>query len=144
MGCESSKKCGAYLDGELPQAERAAFDAHVSACGECSVELARLKRLKTFLSAAQMPHMIRPRAGFEARLNSRRLVRFAEFLMSAAAIVIVVCAISLLKMNEPRPAPAPAQPVPTWERMALSQQPDPGAVAENEDPLVQVLLRDQP
>jgi anti-sigma factor (TIGR02949 family) len=29
----------AYLDGELPQAERAAFDAHLAACPPCLVYL---------------------------------------------------------------------------------------------------------
>ena len=142
MGCERFDKTGAYIDGELPEAERAAFDAHLSSCAECSAEMARFKRLKTFLAAARMPQMIRPRAVFEARMNSQRLVHFAELLMSAAAIVIVVCGISLVKMNVP-PHTA-AQPVPTWERMALSAQVEPAAPSESDDPMVQVLLRDQP
>jgi len=69
-------------------------------------------------------------------------VHFAEILMSAAAIVIVICGISLMKMNVPQHTPA--QPVATWERMALSPQIEPLAQTDNEDPMVQVLLRDQP
>jgi len=142
MGCERFDKLGAYIDGELPEGERAAFDAHLGSCGECSAEIERLKRMKTFLAAARMPQMIRPRAVFEARMNGQRLVHFAELLMSAAAIVIVVCGVSLVKMNVPQHAAA--QPVPTWERMALSGQVEPAAPSENDDPMVQVLLRDQP
>jgi anti-sigma factor RsiW len=146
MGCEKQNKIGAYLDRELPETERASVEAHLSACSECSAELARLQRLKNFLVAARMPQMVRPRAVFEARMNSQRVVRFAEYLMAAAAIIIVVCTISLVKTSVPDQSPvttATSQPVQNWERMALSLQPETTST-ENEDPMVQVLLRDQP
>lgn len=147
MGCEKQNKIGAYLDRELPEPERASFESHLSACSECSAELARLQRLKNFLVAARMPQMVRPRAVFEARMNSQRLVRFAESLMAAAAIIIVICTVSLAQISVPDQTPvstaSASQPVQNWERMALSQQIE-TASTENEDPMVQVLLRDQP
>lgn len=46
MGCEQTKtRLDDYVDGLLPQSERADVEAHVAACEECAAELGRLQEL---------------------------------------------------------------------------------------------------
>ena len=64
MTCDSwLPKLDAYLDGELPAAEMAAFDAHVRSCTSCAANV---------LARVQMKRSIRDAA-------SRRFVPSAEF-----------------------------------------------------------------
>ncbi len=51
MVCESWKtKLDTYLDGELPEQEMRAFDAHVRGCSSCSADaLARVQMKRAIL-----------------------------------------------------------------------------------------------
>jgi len=140
MECPFFGRTGAYLDGELPAAEREACEAHLSGCSECSRELRRLERLSQFLSAAGRPEFGGPRPLWKAELVQRRVVRFAEVLTAAAALVIAVCGIWLFRLS----AQPDSAAVPAWQRMAILQQSEPAPPAEADDPLVQVFLRGQP
>ena len=52
MTCgENREQHSAWLDGELPAAERARMEAHLAGCAECSAELARLARMLGMLRA---------------------------------------------------------------------------------------------
>jgi anti-sigma factor RsiW len=139
MGCAFFNKTGAYRDRELPAADRDAYEKHLVSCTECARELARLARLSTFLSAAQMPEMKLERPLWKTRRNRPNLVPFAEFLTAAAAVVIAVCGIWMFNPG----ARTESASVPGWERMAVGQA-DAAPAADAEDPIAQVLLRGQP
>lgn len=46
--CPSSDIHSVYLDGELPEAYRADYEAHVKGCVKCSAELAKLRSVREF------------------------------------------------------------------------------------------------
>jgi len=141
MACAFFDRTGAYLDRELPEAERKAYEAHLSTCDECSRELRDCSRLSRFLSAAGMPDIGRQPVSWKAELNRQRMVRFAEMLMAAAAVVMAVCGLWLFRLAG-RPDSSAA--VAGWERMAVTQQSEATPPAETDDPLAQALLRGQP
>jgi anti-sigma factor RsiW len=140
MECPFFSRTGAYLDRELPAAEREAYEAHLSGCRECARELARLERLSRFLSVGRTPEFGGPRPLWKAELSRQRLVRFAEVLTAAAAVVIAVCGFWLSRLNRPPDSAA----TPAWERLAVAQQSEPAPSPEPEDPMLQVLLRGEP
>ncbi len=68
-GCESfGPEIGAYLDGELPGAERSALEAHLPDCTPCQGALAAQRRLHTAL--AELPQL-EPSPQFQARFWAR-------------------------------------------------------------------------
>lgn len=77
----------AFLDGALPDAERAQVDAHLAGCGACKDELRRLQRAAALLTRlpAQEPSPAFARAffaeaerkGFFGRLGERLAAAFA-------------------------------------------------------------------
>jgi len=59
MSCHKIKKqLSAYVDGELPVAERAAVKLHVGACADCQRELAALQEISARL--AKLPEVTAP------------------------------------------------------------------------------------
>ena len=140
MGCSLYNKSGAYLDSELSAADRSAFEAHLPACSECSQEVARLQRLSNFLSSAPKPEFNPQQLFWKARQNRQGILRFAEMLTAAAAVVILICGIWLLRQDSQSRNTANTI---NWERVVVTQQFDPPQ-NEPDDPLVQVLLREQP
>ena len=68
-GCESfGPEIGAYLDGELPGAERSALEAHLPDCTSCQDALAEQRQLLAAL--AELPQ-VEPGPQFEARFWAR-------------------------------------------------------------------------
>src|SRR5438128_2609301 len=50
----------AYLYGDIEQAQRAAFDAHIVTCERCRHELAELQSVRARLSEWTTPELLRP------------------------------------------------------------------------------------
>ena len=152
MACAFLCRTGAYLDQELAAAERAAYEAHLSACGECARELERLARLSRFLSAAgrnagdtipiQGAELPEFRFLWKPLAYRQKLVRFAELLMAAAALVMAVCGLWLLRSGSRSDSAAMAG----WEQMALErvQPAELASESEGDEALVQAILRGQP
>jgi anti-sigma factor RsiW len=68
-GCESfGPELGAYLDGELPGAERSALEAHLPDCAPCQGALAEQRQL--LLALAELPKL-EPGPQFEAGFWAR-------------------------------------------------------------------------
>ena len=68
-GCESfGPEIGAYLDNELPGAERAALEAHLPDCRPCQGALTEQRQLNATL--AELPRLA-PDSQFEARFWAR-------------------------------------------------------------------------
>jgi hypothetical protein len=110
----------AYLDRELPEADRRAVEAHVAACADCARHLAELAALDGLARDAPAPAA--PAGYFEAlpgrvraRIRApRRTIAPAWLLPLAAGIVVAVVAPLVLRENAERattaPAAAPASP----------------------------------
>jgi anti-sigma factor RsiW len=124
--CEYTAKLSAYHDGELPDHERRAVEAHVAGCPECSRELSGLRELSLVLSAAPVPEVPHDLSGrLRAGLRSSgevEIIRICRVASMAAAALLVVCAVSLWG-SEPS-APAQVQAPATWEVAAVTLNTD--------------------
>jgi anti-sigma factor RsiW len=140
MACAFFEKSGAYLDRELAEGERVAYESHLSSCNECSRELKRLERLSQFLTAARMPEARPQQLLWKPRLVRQKVVRFAELLAAAAAFVMALSGFWLLRMG----ARSDSASVENWEQMAVTQQSDSGPEADEDERLVQAMLRGRP
>jgi anti-sigma factor RsiW len=95
MVCESWKaKLDTYVDGELPEQEMRAFDAHVRSCPTCSPDaLARVQMKRTIQVAGKR---FTPSAEFRNRIQKsiaskpQRRFRLGWMLAAAAAVILVV------------------------------------------------------
>jgi hypothetical protein len=111
------ERLSAYLDRELPGDERAAVEAHLSACPECAAFLAELSAVDG--AAASLP--AEPPEGyfesFPARVRSRleprrgAVPRVPAWAWAAAA-ALVLAVITPLTLRQLRPAPAEESPAP--------------------------------
>jgi len=69
MGCNRLKDClDTYVDGELPERERAGLDEHLRGCAACSELLARERRLRQMLNALPVSE---PSPGFMQEITMR-------------------------------------------------------------------------
>jgi anti-sigma factor RsiW len=94
MECQAWKdKLDTYLDGELPEEEMRAFDAHVRSCPSCSADALARVQLKRSVQAAGKRYT--PSADFRARMQKsiapkpQRSFRLG-WILAAAAVAIVV------------------------------------------------------
>jgi anti-sigma factor RsiW len=140
MSCENLRKTNAYFDRELPAAEREAFEKHCANCAECATELSRLERMSRFVVAARFTDARREPFAWRANLNRQRVERLAQMLTAVAAVVMIFCGVSVLRGKAKTNTSAA---VPSWEKTAVTLQFEPGPAAETDDPIVQVLLREQ-
>src|SRR5687767_3999349 len=119
MQCEQTEKVAAYHDGEMDAGPRAAFEAHLIACGVCAGELDELRRLSARLLMAEIPAV--SAAGMKrfhgaVTVNEERgVLRLAEWLTAAAAALLLVGITGLFR-SETTHASAPA----TWEQAAVA------------------------
>ena len=116
MACTFEAQLHAYHDDELGAAARAAVEAHLAACAECSAGLARLRAVSDLFAAvprARLSQIARQRLNnrIDAAME-RGLVRFAWSLSGIAAAVLVTGSIWLSQAKDPpRPAPPWVQAV---------------------------------
>ncbi len=95
MVCESWKaKLDTYVDGELPEQEMRAFDAHVRSCPACSADaLARVQMKRAIQVAGKR---FTPSAEFRNRIQKsiaskpQRRFRLGWMLAALAAVILVV------------------------------------------------------
>src|ERR1700688_350527 len=95
MVCESWKaELDAYLDGEVPEKEIRAFDAHVRNCPFCSADALTRVQMKRAIHVAGNRYT--PSAEFRKRMQQkiaptpRRSFRLGWMLAAAAAVILVV------------------------------------------------------
>lgn len=129
QGCSSIPLVSAYYDGELSLARRAEFARHLASCSECMAELEELKNLSEAIATRSLPP---PLSGeglsrlhhHVDELTDRSLLRFAELLSGIAAAVLITALIWVAK-----PVRVSAEPVPQWERAAVTLEPEQAANA---------------
>jgi anti-sigma factor RsiW len=100
MVCESWKaQLDTYLDGELPEEEMRAFDAHVRGCASCAADtLARVQMKRAIQTAGKR---FAPSPEFRRQIQQsveakpRSSFRLGWILASAAAVILVAAALTL-------------------------------------------------
>lgn len=92
MTCEHNRDLCAWHDGQLGGADRERFAEHLAGCPTCQAELRELQRLSRLVRSGQ--RMAIP-LGLIARvhervntLGERSILRIAELLTAAAAIIL--------------------------------------------------------
>lgn len=152
-GCAYEPKVSAFYDGELPESERAAFEAHLAGCAICTAELERVQSLSDELRAAPQPRLtemdkarLRQSAAAEAQRLAKGDGRWARWLTGVAAAVFLVSVSQIYLSHEktvgpPSMVPAvetqpsegnPSRPngkrptAPSPDREPIKDQKDPG------------------
>jgi hypothetical protein len=87
------ERLSAYVDGELPAAERAALEAHLAGCARCAAELSELRQV----------------AGLLRALPAARVPRSFTLPVDAPSVVPARSTAPALPAT-PRPLPAPSRP----------------------------------
>src|SRR5262249_41125643 len=110
MSAHLGERLSAFLDGELPPADRAAVEGHLRQCAACAHELEELAAVDAL--ARELPVQVPP-GYFEAlpgRVRSRVRTRrrpwsVAVWVGAAAAAVLVIVVAPTLLMHETAMAP---------------------------------------
>lgn len=119
-GCVWWERVSANADGELPESERVAADAHASSCTECTDALAASALVRSVPRSATLPASSPP-AGIDAdQLTSRERRwlsgRWARRLLLVAAVVIVVDGIPVYILGDgPSAATHAARHLAAWQ-----------------------------
>ena len=101
MGCPKTEHISAYLDAELDQAEKPAFEAHVHDCPDCSRTLDDLRALRRAFSGAglqQAPYGFATRVMARTRaLDKKRSPWFSPVLtgFAEAAVLLMVITVGI-------------------------------------------------
>ncbi|MCY2931842.1 MAG: zf-HC2 domain-containing protein [Planctomycetota bacterium] len=115
--CEQTSRVGAYYDGELPAAERAAMERHVAGCAACAGELARLRALSALLGQAAVGEEVSARAmkrfhATAAQAAAGPMWRLVRAVTATAAAVLVGCGAALWVLAQARGG---SEAMPVWE-----------------------------
>ncbi|MCY3019672.1 MAG: zf-HC2 domain-containing protein [Planctomycetota bacterium] len=140
MGCPHCERIGAFLDGQLAGAERAACEEHILSCRECTLELEYMKRMALLLSVAMQAERQSPHARVTfSGLKQRKLLRWSKGLALAASLLFAVS--GFLVLGEGGRAHSSADVA--WQQAAVMPQ---MAMVEVDlvDPVAQKLLGMRP
>jgi anti-sigma factor RsiW len=110
MSPHPTEQLSAYLDGELPAAERATVEAHLLTCATCTRAVAEMRAIDA--ASRRLPVDV-PEGYFEAlpgrvrgRLQPRRAVPPRRALWAVAAAAVLAAVVSPFVLRQ-QPAPAP-------------------------------------
>jgi hypothetical protein len=136
VSAHETERLSAYLDGELPAAERAALEAHLAACDACAARLSALAEADRL--AARQPLPEPPPGYFDAfpgRVRSRleaaparRPLRLAAWTWAAAAALLVAVLAPLVLERAPAPGVSRALPQETAAGPRAPSASDTGAL----------------
>jgi anti-sigma factor RsiW len=110
MSCEFSQEVHAWHDGELSEARRQGMGEHLAVCSVCQRELRELEALSRMLGSFQRRSApadvtVRLHQSVE-RMGERSVLRIAEALTAAAAIVLAIGLAALMSGRATIGAPA--------------------------------------
>jgi anti-sigma factor RsiW len=113
--CEREPTVGAYHDGELSEAAREAFEAHLATCPSCAAELERVRAVSRWMEPLRTPvlsaaekdelattaiHAVADDDEAQAnrmRIEPGRTVRWARWVTAAAAAVFLFSVVQLFR-----------------------------------------------
>ena len=142
--CEYYGKLGAYHDGELDAAGRAAVERHLTQCPTCVTELAILAAVsRAFHGVARQELSVLALRRLHQRMDllpSLAIGRMAAALTAVAASILLACGVWLWRSSS---VTAPAGPMPVWEAAAVQRAADPAAIGvASEDQLAGWMVQD--
>lgn len=113
--CPEEEILGAYLDGELPQDQRAAVESHVRECGDCAASLEQLRRLEELARGSAVPPVAEAEwaatwGRVAARLEPfrpRLLPRLRWVLAPLATAAVLAAVLGIWHVVAPKAGPAP-------------------------------------
>jgi anti-sigma factor RsiW len=117
--CNENQYLDAYVDGELPAADRERFEAHLTICAACAREVARLRQLSSLFTA------YRPTLPADAldRLHDAvaqtwdlGVIRLARRISAVAASVVLFGSLYLTLFQTEQATAS----LPVWEQSAVS------------------------
>ncbi|NLU21579.1 MAG: zf-HC2 domain-containing protein [Phycisphaerae bacterium] len=123
MSCTRTIEVHRYHDGELPPGQKAALEAHVAACAECSQLLADLRSVSVLIRRAPLADL--PAAAADRLAQCRPwtadagLIRVAGWLTAAAAAVLIIALLRKPVDSSPMVA-GPA----LWETLVVTPSAD--------------------
>ncbi|HWE00943.1 MAG TPA: zf-HC2 domain-containing protein [Tepidisphaeraceae bacterium] len=133
--CEFEKILGRYLDGELPQAQRARVEIHLRDCASCAAELDQLAAISRTLRLAPLP---RASGAFLARLEALAdrvedvsAFRFVIRLTAAAAAIFIVATVQWSLHRTPALQPTVTTAYSSTEKAMIDPESAIPAVASN-------------
>jgi anti-sigma factor RsiW len=121
--CAFNDKIEAYHDGELDASDRAAVEAHLAECGECSARLTELRAMSDLLTSASATRPALSQIALHRlhhRLQSvtdRGLIRLGWALSGVAASLLLIGSVWLTRVQQTAPS-APAAP--PWVGVSLA------------------------
>lgn len=124
MSCEKTSQVHAYHDGELPDDQRQAMQAHLEVCDQCRRLLEDLRRLSSLMATAPLPAV--PQAALNRmhgswwaarRRQDRALRRLAGWMTFAAAAAAIALVFWPLGSGSGRPDVSEGEPVTVWEEL---------------------------
>ncbi len=125
--CEYARRVSLYHDGELTGEERLLIEAHLTRCPACARELAELRALSKTLRESEIPALpedvLRRLHETAPPVRERVLLRMAEILAAAAALVLIVTGLWIWRDTE-QPGPASLS---QWELAAVALRVEPSA-----------------
>lgn len=134
----------ALHDGELTAQERLELEAHVRECPDCARELEEARRMSRFMASAQMPALgvgARERlTQFGRRKAEFTLVRLAEYVMAAAATVLVAC-VGWLALSSGQSGATERTPS-LWESAAVTPRAEAQGTSETESYMARWIVAD--
>jgi len=138
--CGQADRLSAYYDGEIPEPERAALEAHIRGCPLCAGEMARLQRLSRLICSTgrmEMSSQALERLHQSLDLQPKiAILHMAEVFAAVAALILVASVIWLYTLSATREASAQ---VPEWEAAALAVR---NPSASGQEQLAQWIVED--
>jgi len=139
--CGQADRLSAYYDGEVPEPERAALEAHVRGCPLCAAEMACLQRLSRLIGSTgrmEMSSQALERLHQSLDLQPKIvLLHLAEVFAAVAASILIVSGVWLWRISTAHEA---AGQIPVWESVAVAPQDPSGAAAQ--DQLARWIIQD--
>jgi anti-sigma factor RsiW len=135
--CTNAELILGYVYGELPDAERRAFETHLAACGDCATEVAGLQATRGHLASWTPPEPdfgFRIVRGSSASAPPARRFRVAPAWGLAAAAVLVLAAAAAIANVEVRYDTNGLVVRTGWVRDVATPQSAGGAVADVTQP----------
>jgi anti-sigma factor RsiW len=124
MACPVNNRLSAYHDGELDSASAAEVRGHVERCAECAAELAGLASMSKLFVPSARPRLsqmglYRMHDKADTLMNAS-VLRTARVLRLAAAFVLAVSSVWMMRSGSAPAASEPVAAAPPWMDVAVT------------------------
>ncbi len=115
--CEFSERLSTYLDGELPEGQRAALERHIAACQTCVAELESMRRISGTLKAWDAPRLsMMSMARLHHAVDVESFSHLRRLALSLSSLAATLALVTVLWASQGGSISAPT----AWERIAIT------------------------